>query len=269
VSVWVGPSVLSAVTPAFGTAIRAAADENGLGIAFHCAEVPEDRVDTMERHGIGPVAFADEAKLLGNRTAVTHGVDLDADELALLAERGASLIHCPSSNAKLGSGIAPIPLALVTGVNVGLGTDGGSSNDTYDAFTELRLAGLIHRAAARDPAVMAAETVLRLATVNGARALGIPGGRLAPGEAADIVVLDATTPGFAPTANPIDSLVFAGTRQLVRDVFVGGEPLLRDRQVVGIDVARLVSDAGEAARAAIDAAGVRDQVESPWWEAGR
>jgi 5-methylthioadenosine/S-adenosylhomocysteine deaminase len=267
VAVWVGPSVLSAVTPEFGTAIGLAADQHGLGIALHCAEVPEDRVDTMERMGVGPVAFADAAHLLGRRTAITHGVDLHDDELSLLAQRGTSLVHCPSSNAKLGSGIAPIPAALAAGVNVALGTDGGSSNDSYDMFSEIRLAGLLHRAAARDPGAMSVETVLRMATANGARALGLSGGRLAEGEPADLVLLDASTPGFAPTANEIDSLAFAGSRQMVRDVFVGGEPLLRDRRPIDVDVSTLIRDAGEAARAAIDAAGVRDQVTSAWWEA--
>jgi 5-methylthioadenosine/S-adenosylhomocysteine deaminase len=197
---------------------------------------------------------------------VTHGVDLRDDELAVLAARGASLVHCPSSNAKLGSGIAPIPTALKAGVNVALGTDGGSSNDTYDMFGELRLAGLIHRAAARDPGAISVETVLRMATYGGAHALGIPCGRLVPGEAADLIVLDATSPGFAPTSNVIDSLVFAGSSRMVRDVFVGGEPLLRDGHVVGVDMPRLVREAGEAARAAIEAAGLADQVTSAWWK---
>jgi cytosine/adenosine deaminase-related metal-dependent hydrolase len=261
---WVGPSVLSAVSPEFGAAIREVSDARGLGIAFHCGEVPEDREDTMERMGVGPVAFADAARLVGERTVITHGVDLQPDELEVVARRGSSLVHCPSSNAKLASGVAPIPQALEAGVNVALGTDGGSSNDTYDLFSEIRLCGLIHRAVSRDPEAMSAERVLELATLGGSRALGLAGGRVAQGADADLVLLDPTVAGFAPSVNVVDSLVFAGSSRLVRHVMVGGEWLLRDGAIVDLDLPALLREAQEAAWAAVDAAGLRDEIQSPW-----
>jgi 5-methylthioadenosine/S-adenosylhomocysteine deaminase len=259
-STWVGPSVLSAITPAFGRVVGAEAERRGLGVAFHCAEVREDREDTIAREGVDPVGFADRAGLLGERSVLTHGVDLRDEEIELVAHRGAAIVHCPSSNAKLGSGIAPLRQMIESGATVALGTDGGSSNDTYDMFAEIRLAALIHRAAQRDPAATRSDVILSLATAGGARALRVPAGSLQPGRAADITLIDATSTGSFPTADPIDSLVFATSSAAVKHVLVGGEWLLRDGTPVGLDAEAIKREASEAARSAIEAAGIAAEV---------
>jgi 5-methylthioadenosine/S-adenosylhomocysteine deaminase len=262
-STWVGPSVLSAITPVFARLVGSEAERRGLGIAFHCAEVPEDRKDTMARSGLGPVHFADRGGLLGERSVLTHGVDLDDEEIDLIARRGAAIVHCPTSNAKLGSGIAPLSRMLEAGATVALGTDGGSSNDTYDLFAEIRMAALIHRATQRDPAATRAEVILGLATAGGAHALRLPSGSLQPGHAADLTLLDATRTGSFPTADPVDSLVFATSSAAVRHVLVGGDWLLRDGAPVGLDAEAIKREAGEAARAAVEAAGLAADVFPP------
>lgn len=264
-ALWLGPRVLSAVTPALGRALRQEAERRGLGITFHCAEVPEDVAHVHASGSETVVGFATERGLLGPRSVLTHGVYLAEAELAPLAATGASVAHCPSSNAKLGSGVAPVPAMCAHGVNVALGTDGGLCNDTYDLLSEMRLAGLIHKAVARDPAAITPETILELATVNGARALGLADtGTLDPGSWADLLVVDLRRAGSWPTPHPVDSLVFSANRAVVDSVLVGGEVVLRDGQPVGVDERRLLTEAEEVARQAIEEAGLASAVGPRW-----
>jgi cytosine/adenosine deaminase-related metal-dependent hydrolase len=263
-SVWIGPSVLSAMSPELGVAIARVSEDRDLGIAFHCAESPADMSgDSISGHS-GPVEYAQSTGIVGRRTVMTHGVHLSPDEIKTLGASGASLVHCPSANAKGGQGVAPVPQMLAAGVNVLLGTDGGPSNDTYDLFNETRLAGLIHRAVAADCGAVTSESVLEMATINGAKALRTGAGALSVGRPADLILYDANRLGFLPTANAIDSLVFASSSAAVSLVMVDGEILLSDGRPVAVDVARLVSQASEATYEAIKAAGFLEEVGSPW-----
>jgi cytosine/adenosine deaminase-related metal-dependent hydrolase len=264
VRLFAGPSVLSAVTPPLGQALRAVTDARGLGIAIHLAEVPEDLDDIRERGWDSLIDFATEARLLGPDTVVTHGVQLTDADLDRLAALGVSVVHCPSSNAKLGSGIAPLTSMLGRGLNVALGSDGAVCNDSYDLFAEMRLAALLQKVQHRDPAAIAPRDVIRMATRNGAKAIGIDAGRLAPGALADITVVDPVRLGTWPTPNVLDSLVFATSAANVTDVFVGGEARVRDGRLLGVDVPALLAEAGEAARAAIRGAGFEEAVAPRW-----
>jgi 5-methylthioadenosine/S-adenosylhomocysteine deaminase len=195
---------------------------------------------------------------------VTHGVQLDDADLDRLVELGVSLVHCPSSNAKLGSGIAPVTEMLARGLNVALGSDGAVCNDSYDLFAEMRLAALLQKARHRDPAAIAPRDVIRMATLNGARALGIDAGRLAPGALADVTVVDPVRLGSWPTPNVLDSLVFATSAANVTDVLVGGVERVRNGTLLDVNVPRLLAEAGEAARAAIRGAGFEETVAASW-----
>ena len=264
VRMFAGPSVLSAVTPALGRAIRAVHDERGIGIAIHFGEVPEDLEDVRDRGWPSIVDFAAEAGLLPPGALLTHGVQLAEAELVRLAAMEVSLVHCPSSNAKLASGIAPLTSMLARGLNVALGSDGAVCNDSYDMFAEMRLAALLQKVRQLDPAAVAPRDVLRMATVNGARALGIDAGRIVPGALGDITVVDPVRLGSWPTPNIVDSLVFATTAANVVDVFVGGEARVRDSQLVGVDVSRLLADARDVAGQAISDAGLDEAVRPSW-----
>jgi cytosine/adenosine deaminase-related metal-dependent hydrolase len=260
VTLFAGPSILSAVTPELGRAIRTVHDERGVGIAIHFGEVPEDLQDVQERGWASLVDFADEAGLLPAGAVLTHGVQLDESDLDRLAPLGVSLVHCPSSNAKLASGVAPVRAMLDRGLNVALGSDGAVCNDSYDLFAEMRLAALLQKVSRRDPAALSPTDVLRMATANGAAALGVPTGRLEAGLAADITVVDLARLGSWPTPNVLDSLVFATGAANVSDVLVGGTLRVRDGQLVGVDVPRLLDDAREVAQQAILEAGLEDEV---------
>ena len=216
------------------------------------------------RFGRGPADYARSVGLLGSRTVVTHAIHLDDDDLNVLAETGTSVAHCPSANAKLGSGIARVVTMLDLGIPVGLGTDGGMANDTYDLFVEMRLAALLQKVARRDPSAITPETVLDMATVNGGRALQLPIGRLTPGSLGDAVVLDLRCDGSWPTVDPIDTLVFGGGRAAVRDVIVGGVQLVREESAIGLDEDDVYREAGEAAIAVVDRSGLADSIRPHW-----
>ena len=264
ISPFVGPSVLSAITPEMGAALRRTADARRVRIAFHCAEVEEDLHDSTERGAGSPVEFASAIGLLGPTSVLTHGVHLTRDDAAMVAAAGASIVHCPASNAKLGSGIAPVAMLLEAGVNVALGTDGAVCNDTHDMFAEMRLAALLQKVSRRDPGAMSPEQVLQMATVNGARALDIEGGVLRAGEPADAVVVELDRLGSQPTPNVVDTLVFTATRDSVVDVIAGGVVAVRERKLVGIDVPALLREAREVAAQAMADAGLAGDLASPW-----
>ena len=161
----------------------------------------------------------------------------------LLAEAGASVAHCPQSNLKLGSGIAPVAMLLADGVGVGLGTDGAASNDDLDLWEELKLAPLLARGIGHDPAAMSAATALDLATRASARALGLDDvGELRPGARADVIRVDVDQPAFTPGLDLLGHLVFAGSSRYVTDVWVEGRQVVEASTVTTVDVERAVGE---------------------------
>ncbi len=263
VTPWVGPSVLAAISPELAAAVRRTADERGIHIAYHCAEVTEDLEDSAARGGGSPVEFARRVGLLASGSVLTHCLHVTPADLTIVATHDASIAHCPSSNAKLGSGVAPIVDALEAGVNVALGTDGAVCNDTYDMFREMRLAALLQKAVRRDARALTPEDVLAMATVNGARALGIETGRLQAGLRADVTVVDLRRIGTWPTADVVDTLVYAADRDNVAHVVAAGEVLVRDGRLVRVDAARLLGEAEAVARDALERSGVGAELAGP------
>jgi cytosine/adenosine deaminase-related metal-dependent hydrolase len=247
---WLGPRAMSAMTVELADAIGRRAASEGLGITFHCSEDPRDHDAVRAEHGLTPVAFAREHGLLGRRSVLAHGVFLEPGDLPVIAASGATVAHCPVSNAKTGKGVAPLGDLLAAGINVALGTDGGMCNDSYDVLQELRMAGLVHRAAQRNSGASDPDLLLDIATENGARALGTGGGAIEPGRAADIVVIDLRRLGSWPTQSVIDSLTFSATRHVVEMVLVDGDILLEDGRATTIDEPALLREAEEVARAA-------------------
>jgi len=231
-------------------------ERRGWMVHTHASENRDEVARVRQRTGMGNVAFLRRVGLCGPATAIAHCVHLDAGEVRILAESGATAVHCPGANLKLASGIADVPRLLRSGVNVALGSDSAACNNTLDAFHEMRLAGTLHlpRGGAR---AMPASEVLAMATIRGARALGLESeiGSLEVGKKADLTVVDLSAPHLAPSGpDPHSTLVYSACKTDVTDTIVDGRWLVRDRKLVSLDAADL------AGRAAAEVAKVLDRV---------
>lgn len=214
-----------------------------LPIHLHLHETRGEIEDSLHDHGIRPLQRLQRLGLLDAGLIAAHGVHLQPDEMALLAEQGASIAHCPTSNMKLASGIAQIAAAIQYGVNVGLGTDGAASNNRLDMFQEMRQAALLGKVAAMDAAVLDAHTVLRMATLNGARALGLDAriGSLRPGKLADLCAVSLGDWNMQPCFDPVTHLAYVAGRTQVSHVWVGGKKRVVNGTLQGIDMTELVA----------------------------
>lgn len=223
------------------------AEDLGLPIHIHVHETAAEVAQFQTQHGCRPLERLNQLGLLSPRLLAVHMTQLEAAEIDRLAEVGAHVIHCPESNLKLASGFCPTAWLDAAGVNVAIGTDGAASNNDLDLFGELRTAALLGKGVAGDASVLPAARVLRMATLNGAQALGLAGetGSLQPGKAADIVAVDLSHPETEPMYNPLSQLVYATGRHQVSDVWVAGQRLLADRQLTTLDLAEALQQARE------------------------
>ena len=225
--------------------------EADVPVHFHLNETREEVDPIVDEHAERPSAYADDCGLLRDDTWVAHGVHTDESEVELLAERGASVVHCPASNMKLASGMAPVQEMLDAGVNVALGTDGAASNNDLDVFGEMRDAAMLGKLAAADASAVSAESVLRMATENGARALGFDSGRVEAGRNADLAVVDLDVPHLTPHHDLVSHLVYAARGSDVRHTVCDGRVLMEDRDVAAFDEGEVRERAQEAASGAI------------------
>lgn len=253
------PHSVYTTTAAQLTACRDLADELGLPLHIHLAETRQETAMSLEQHGRRPVAHAEALGLLRPGTLLAHVVDVDADEIALLARRGVDVIHNPSSNMKLASGIAPVPAMLEAGVRVALGSDGAASNNRLNMFTEMGRAALLHKAAG-DPEIMPAPRVLDMATRGGAAAMGTDAGVLAVGRPADCIALDLAAPNMQPLFNAASHAVYAATGMEVCLTMVAGEVLYRDGTFSRFDYADLCAEVRDMRRFVLRRLGLPEQV---------
>ncbi|MET8472675.1 amidohydrolase [Streptomyces sp. NPDC006422] len=212
-------------------------------VHIHAAENAAEVAGVEVAHGRRPVELLESLGLLGPDVVLAHAVDLTGGEIAAIARAGASVAHCPVSNLKLGCGIAPVPRLLSAGVTVGLGTDGAVSSNTLDVLGAVRQAALVHKAGG-DPTAVGAEQAVRMATVEGARALGLGDelGSLEAGKRADLIVLDLDRPHLTPRHDPYAMLAYAAHSSDVRDTVVGGRVLMRDRTLTTLDEGAVLAD---------------------------
>jgi 5-methylthioadenosine/S-adenosylhomocysteine deaminase len=242
-----GPHAAYSVPPEGLEAVAAAARERQALLQIHLSETTAECAVVLERHGMSAPALLASLGVFDGRVLAAHAVWLDEQDLALLAEHDVAVAHCPGSNGKLGSGVAPLVALRAAGIRVGLGTDGPASNDDLDVWDEMRLAALFARATAGDPGVLSSAEALRLATRGGAEALGLPVGSLEAGRPADVIRLRTDDPRFVPAlsaAELLGHLVWAGAGYLVTDVWVGGQTVVSGGRGLGID--------GERARAEVE-----------------
>ncbi len=216
-----------------------------LPIHTHVSETVLEVAQSRERHGATPLARLHRMGATGPGFIGVHAVHLTAADIELLATHGGHVVHCPISNMKLGSGIAPVTTLHDCGVNVALGTDGAASNNRLDVLGEMRIAALLAKVASSDPAVLPAHQALEMATLGGARALGLGAsiGSLLPGKEADVVAVDLSAGATLPCYDPVSHLVHVAGRECVTDVWVGGERVVADRVLARIDEAALTARA--------------------------
>lgn len=214
------------------------AQELIIPIHMHVHETAAEVQESAAQHGCRPLARLDQLGLLTPRLAAVHMTQLDDAEIDRIAAAGVHVAHCPESNLKLASGFCPAARLDAAGVNVALGTDGAASNNDLDLFGEMRTAALLGKAVAGDAAALPAHRVLRMATLNGARALGLDRetGSLETGKWADITAVDLGAVEAQPVYHPISQLVYATGRHQVTDVWVAGQRLLAQRSLTTLDV---------------------------------
>lgn len=224
---------------------KAAASRHGVLFQVHVAETLEESNNSLKAHGLSPVARLDKLGVLDENTLAVHGVWVDEKDMEILADRRVKVAHTPESNLKLACGVAPIPRLMEKGVTVGLGTDGCASNNNLDMFGEMDMAAKLHKVTALDPTVMNARTVIQMATLEGARAIGLGNttGSLEPGKQADVIIIDTHQPHLTPLYHPESHLVYAVRGGDVRDVLVAGTSLVRNRRPVLLDMADIFNQA--------------------------
>lgn len=195
-----------------------------LPVHIHINETRNEIEESLKRHGVRPLERLNRLGLLGPGLIGVHAVHLDEREITLLADNGCALAHCPTSNMKLASGIAPVAQLARRGVRIGLGSDGAASNNRLDLFQEMRHAGLLAKVSCGEADVLEAHELLRMATLNGATALGLEAhiGSIAPGKAADLCAVRLDALETRPCFNPVSHLVYAAGREHVSHVWVNG-----------------------------------------------
>lgn len=224
---------------------KKAACDAGVLFQIHVAETRGEWDQIRNEKGLSPVMYLDHLGILDERTLLVHGVHVDDQDLDIIAARGASLAHAPESNMKLASGVAPIPGYVSRGIACGLGTDGSASNNNLDLFSEMDTTAKLHKVHHLDPTVMDARTVLHMATLGGAGAMGLADeiGSLEPGKYADVIILDTDKPHLVPMYNPVSHLVYSAMGSDVRDVVVNGRLVVENRRLLTMDLATVISQA--------------------------
>jgi 5-methylthioadenosine/S-adenosylhomocysteine deaminase len=260
VEVYVGIEWLPLASPELLRDARQLADELGTGIHIHLNESLGEVENSKQRFGRRPTEVAYDAGLLGPDCVAAHCVWLTDQELAFMKETGTHISHNPSSNAKLGNGVARVPEMRAAGINVGLGHDAAESSNSCDLFEVMKFAALIHRAYRVDAGLLQAPEVVRMATRNGAAALHHDTGQLTVGQKADVILVDTRSPMFTPLrpgdpAHLYSHLVFAADGSAVDTTIVDGRILMRGRQLTTVDEAEVRRQANQALQrivAAID-----------------
>ena len=229
--------------------VKRVADGAGVPFMMHLSETKEEVDIVLSRHGARPVHHLRALGILGGQCAIVHGVWLEDDEMDILAQSGTGVCHCPESNMKLASGIARIPELLARGVAVGLGTDGCASNNDLDMLLELDTMAKLHKVSTMNPTAMDAETALRIATIGGARVLGLQDliGTIEPGKRADLIVIDLRKPHLTPLYHPCSQIVYACRGSDVRDSIIDGRIVMRNRELLTLDVPKIMDDVREIA----------------------
>ncbi|MBU4289153.1 MAG: amidohydrolase [Proteobacteria bacterium] len=228
-----------------------AASSKKLIFQIHAAETKDERNRILSEKNSSPIKYLDSIGMLDNDTLLVHSIWVDADDIDRIANSGAKVSVCTESEMKLASGIAPVIKFLEAGIKVGLGTDGSASNNDLDLFQEMDSTAKLHKVNVLDPTVMDTKTVFKLATIDGAGALGLDHeiGSIETGKQADIIIIDVNRPHLVPMYNPVSHIVYSARGSDVQDVIIAGNVVVRDKKILTFDVEEILERAsliGEA-----------------------
>jgi len=262
--IWWGARTPGAVSPELYRRVADLSRKRHMRITMHLGEVKEDVEYTKANFNQLPAEFAQDVGMMGENVVLVHGVWISPEEFPIYAQTGTHMCHCPASNSKLASGIAPIPEMLDAGINICLGCDGGPSNNSYDMFREMFLAAIIHKARTLDPLIMPAETVLEMATINGAKAIGLEKeiGSIEVGKKADLVMVDTSQLNLTPTYNPVSNIIYAANGFNVHTTIVNGQILVHEGKLLTLDEEKVVENSRKQGQQLLGRADVK--IQSQW-----
>ena len=253
IRIGLGPHSIYACTPEMLRRVRELASEHGLLLQIHVSETRQEFEQSLERHGLSPIAYLERMGFLDSDVIAAHVVWLADGDLNILRQRGISVAHCVASNLKLGSGVAPVVALRNAGIAVGVGTDGPASNNALDVLGDLKIAALLQKGVGHVPRAMPAAEVVAMATVDGAAILGLGNelGRLVPGYLADVILVDATGAHFTPfhprdPAQAYAHVVYSAKSSDVRTVIIDGRIRMLDGKIVGLDEKAVIAGAQQA-----------------------
>jgi cytosine/adenosine deaminase-related metal-dependent hydrolase len=250
IRIWLGPRAIGGTSEEGLRAVVSLAKELNTGINVHFCEVKEDPIFIREKYGCSPTEFLERIGMIGPNVLLIHTIWVDQADIAHIAATGTHVVHNPSANTKMGSGIAKIPEMIRAGVNVVLGCDGAPSNNTHDLLREMRIGSYLHKGVTLDASVMPAETMLEMVTVNAAKMLGAGDeiGSIEPGKRADLTAIDIRRTHLVPSPDPIGAIVSAACGSDVSHVMVDGRLLVKRGKVLTMDERAVLKRATKTAK---------------------
>ena len=250
IKIYFAPHAPYTCPPEYVSKIVEAADQCKTGIHVHLAETQDELRQIREGYGKTPTEYLNDLGVFKLPTLAAHSVYLTDSDIAILKENNVGIAHNPSSNLKLASGIANIPKYLQAGLNVGIGTDGCSSNNTLNMFKEMTICSFVQKVNAMDPTVLPAEEILKLGTIGGAKAMRWDDeiGTLEVGKKADLILVDINKPHFAPWNNTVSDLVYSAQGSDVKTTIVNGKVLMKNYEVLTMDVEKIMAETSRIAR---------------------
>jgi 5-methylthioadenosine/S-adenosylhomocysteine deaminase len=256
----VAPHAMYTLDRAMLQSIRATAEREHAQVIIHLAETQDEVRTAREKYRLTPTGFLESIGFWGPRTIAAHAVWVTPADIQILARRHVGVSHNPESNMKLASGTAPVTAMRAAGLAVGLGTDGAASNNDLDMFEAMRQAAFLHKLVTRDPRAIPAPVALRMATIDGARALGMEKaiGSLEPGKRADLIVVSMSAPRQTPMYDPLSHLVYVTRGDDVRTTIVNGKVLMRDRKMLTLDESAVLAEARQWMARVRDAVAAKD-----------
>ncbi len=255
VKIFAGPHAPYTCSPQYLEKVIALSKELDIGIHIHLSETRKEVDESIQKWGKTPIKHVYDLGLFERPTIAAHCVHMSEEDIEILTDCGASAVYNPTSNLKLASGFAPIEKMLKAGVNVALGTDGASSNNNLNMFEEMHLASIVNKCVNHDAVSVPAETAIKMATINGAKALGVEKelGSLEVGKKADIILIDLKKPHLCPLNNPLSAICYSAQSSDVHTVMVDGKILMENYELKTIDIEKAMYEAEEAARKLIGA----------------
>jgi 5-methylthioadenosine/S-adenosylhomocysteine deaminase len=242
--------------------VRDLQKKHGVGVHVHVSETKEEVENIKKEKGAPPFEYLDGLGFLNEDVVASHSVWVSRGEMNVIKKRGVKLVHNPVSNMKIAAGVAPVPEYIKRGIPVGLGTDGAASNNSLDMFEDMKITALLHKVFSNDPEAVPAETALEMATMGGAKALGLEDeiGSIEIGKKADLILLDIEKPHLTPMTHPVSHLVYAAKGSDVSDVIVDGKILMEDGRLKTLDEEKIMLEASAQAADLLNRSGTADRL---------